>query len=102
MGQCLPLTEERKRLGLTQRQVADLMGVSPGRVSQIENGDLGERGSDVEPLRSGTGGSDADHLRLRKRSPSDRVSCCRSCIRATCSATDKRGRLIDMTIPGYA
>ncbi|WP_239336538.1 helix-turn-helix transcriptional regulator, partial [Frankia sp. CiP3] len=34
------LAEERKRLGLTQRQVADLMGVSPGRVSQIENGDL--------------------------------------------------------------
>jgi DNA-binding XRE family transcriptional regulator len=34
------LAEERKRLGLTQRQVADLMGVTPGRVSQIENGDL--------------------------------------------------------------
>ena len=34
------LSEERKRLGLTQRQVAELMGVTPGRVSQIENGDL--------------------------------------------------------------
>ncbi len=34
------LAEERKRLGLTQRQVAELMRVSPGRVSQIENGDL--------------------------------------------------------------
>jgi DNA-binding XRE family transcriptional regulator len=34
------LAEERKRLGLTQQQVADLMGVTPGRVSQIENGDL--------------------------------------------------------------
>ncbi|WP_327008020.1 helix-turn-helix transcriptional regulator [Dactylosporangium sp. NBC_01737] len=34
------LAEERKRLGLTQRQVADLMAVTPGRVSQIENGDL--------------------------------------------------------------
>ncbi|WP_051054514.1 helix-turn-helix domain-containing protein [Frankia sp. QA3] len=34
------LAEERKRLGLTQRQVAELMGVSPGRMSQIENGDL--------------------------------------------------------------
>jgi len=34
------LAEERKRLGLTQRQVADGMGVTPGRVSQIENGDL--------------------------------------------------------------
>ncbi len=34
------LAEERKRLGLTQRQVADLMGATPGRVSQIENGDL--------------------------------------------------------------
>ncbi len=34
------LAEERKRLGLTQRQIADRMGVTPGRVSQIENGDL--------------------------------------------------------------
>ncbi|WP_089156701.1 transcriptional regulator [Micromonospora sp. NBS 11-29] len=34
------LAEERKRLGLTQRQVAEIMGVTPGRVSQIENGDL--------------------------------------------------------------
>ena len=34
------LAEERKRLGLTQREVADRMGVTPGRVSQIENGDL--------------------------------------------------------------
>ncbi|MEU0559384.1 helix-turn-helix transcriptional regulator [Dactylosporangium sp. NPDC006015] len=34
------LAEEWKRLGLTQRQVADLIGVTPGRVSQIENGDL--------------------------------------------------------------
>jgi DNA-binding XRE family transcriptional regulator len=34
------LAEERKRLGLTQRDVAELMGVTPGRVSQIENGDL--------------------------------------------------------------
>ncbi|GAB3958491.1 transcriptional regulator [Micromonospora vulcania] len=34
------LAEERKRLGMTQRQVAELMGVTPGRVSQIENGDL--------------------------------------------------------------
>lgn len=34
------LAEERKRLGLTQRQVAELMAVTPDRVSQIENGDL--------------------------------------------------------------
>jgi DNA-binding XRE family transcriptional regulator len=34
------LAEERKRLGLTQRQVAEQMGVTPGRISQIENGDL--------------------------------------------------------------
>jgi DNA-binding XRE family transcriptional regulator len=34
------LAEERKRRGLTQREVADLMGVTPGRISQIENGDL--------------------------------------------------------------
>ncbi|NJP35856.1 helix-turn-helix domain-containing protein [Micromonospora thermarum] len=34
------LAEERKRLGLTQRDVAAAMGVTPGRISQIENGDL--------------------------------------------------------------
>lgn len=34
------LAEVRRRKGLTQRQVADEMGVSPGRVSQIEHGDL--------------------------------------------------------------
>jgi len=34
------LAEERKRLGLTQAQVAEQMGVTPGRISQIENGDL--------------------------------------------------------------
>ena len=34
------LAEERKRLGLTQKQVAASMGVTAGRVSQIENGDL--------------------------------------------------------------
>jgi hypothetical protein len=36
----LRLAEERTRLGLAQRQVAESKGVSPGRVSQIENGDL--------------------------------------------------------------
>ncbi len=34
------LAQERRRLGLTQREVAQAMGVTPGRVSQIENGDL--------------------------------------------------------------
>ena len=34
------LAEERKRVGLTQKQVAASMGVTAGRVSQIENGDL--------------------------------------------------------------
>ncbi|HWB37684.1 MAG TPA: helix-turn-helix transcriptional regulator, partial [Rugosimonospora sp.] len=34
------LAEERKRLGLTQRDVAEAMGVTAGRVSQIEHGDL--------------------------------------------------------------
>lgn len=33
------LAEMRKRQGLTQRQVAESMGVSVGRVSQIEHGD---------------------------------------------------------------
>ena len=34
------LAEVRRRKGLTQRQVADAMGVSTGRISQIEHGDL--------------------------------------------------------------
>ncbi len=34
------LAEERKRRGLAQSQVAQAMGVSPGRVSQIERGEL--------------------------------------------------------------
>jgi DNA-binding XRE family transcriptional regulator len=32
------LAEERKRHGLTQAQLADVMGITPGRVSQIERG----------------------------------------------------------------
>ena len=34
------LADMRKRRGLTQRQVAETMGVTVGRVSQIENGEL--------------------------------------------------------------
>jgi DNA-binding XRE family transcriptional regulator len=34
------LAEERKRHGLTQAQLAPAMGVTPGRVSQIERGEL--------------------------------------------------------------
>lgn len=34
------LAEERKRHGLTQAQLAQAMGVTPGRVSQIEHGEL--------------------------------------------------------------
>jgi ribosome-binding protein aMBF1 (putative translation factor) len=34
------LAEERKRHGLTQAQLAAAMGVSPGRVSQVERGEL--------------------------------------------------------------
>src|SRR5215831_14161913 len=34
------LAEERKRRGLTQAQLAQTMGVTPGRVSQIERGEL--------------------------------------------------------------
>ncbi|MBU6245483.1 MAG: helix-turn-helix domain-containing protein [Actinomycetales bacterium] len=34
------LAAVRRRKGLTQRQVAEAMGVSTGRVSQIEHGDL--------------------------------------------------------------
>jgi DNA-binding XRE family transcriptional regulator len=34
------LAELRRRRGLTQRQVAQIMGVTVGRVSQIESGEL--------------------------------------------------------------
>lgn len=34
------LAEERKRHGLTQAQLAKTMGVTPGRVSQIERGEV--------------------------------------------------------------
>jgi DNA-binding XRE family transcriptional regulator len=34
------LAEMRRRRGLTQRQVAQIMGVTVGRVSQIESGGL--------------------------------------------------------------
>jgi transcriptional regulator with XRE-family HTH domain len=34
------IAEERKRHGLTQAQHAHAMGVTPGRVSQIERGEL--------------------------------------------------------------
>jgi DNA-binding XRE family transcriptional regulator len=34
------LAEERKRHGLTQAQLAQAMGVTPGRVSQIERGEF--------------------------------------------------------------
>jgi DNA-binding XRE family transcriptional regulator len=34
------LAEERKQHGLTQAQLAETMGVTPGRVSQIERGEL--------------------------------------------------------------
>jgi transcriptional regulator with XRE-family HTH domain len=34
------LADERKQRGLTQAQLAEVMGVTPGRVSQIERGQL--------------------------------------------------------------
>jgi ribosome-binding protein aMBF1 (putative translation factor) len=34
------LAEERRQRGLTQAQLATTMGVTPGRVSQIERGEL--------------------------------------------------------------
>ena len=34
------LAEERKRLGFTEAGLAEIMGVSPGRVSQIERGEV--------------------------------------------------------------
>jgi DNA-binding XRE family transcriptional regulator len=45
------LPEMRKRCGLTQREVAQAMGVTVGRVSQIENGELsGRRLTVTSPL----------------------------------------------------
>ncbi|XVU22743.1 helix-turn-helix domain-containing protein [Actinoplanes sp. CA-054009] len=44
------IAEERKRLGMTHRQGAGLMGVSPGRVSQIENGELAVNGNDLRQI----------------------------------------------------
>jgi len=38
------LAEMRKRRGLTQEQVASRMGISVGRVSQIEGGDVSTQG----------------------------------------------------------
>ena len=34
------LADVRRRKGMTQREVAEAMGVSTGRISQIEHGDL--------------------------------------------------------------
>ncbi|RBQ20038.1 XRE family transcriptional regulator [Spongiactinospora rosea] len=34
------LAERRRSLGLSQTEVADLMGVTKGRISQIEHGDV--------------------------------------------------------------
>jgi len=42
------LAEQRKRLGFTQAGLADVMGATPGRVSQIEHGEV----STVEALAS--------------------------------------------------
>jgi DNA-binding XRE family transcriptional regulator len=40
------LAEERKRHGLTQAQLAEVMGITPGRVSQIERGEV----STLDPI----------------------------------------------------
>ena len=42
------LAEQRKRLGFTQAGLAEIMGVTPGRVSQIEHGEV----STVDALAS--------------------------------------------------
>jgi DNA-binding XRE family transcriptional regulator len=42
------LAEQRERLGFTQAGLAEILGVTPGRVSQIEHGEL----STVEALAS--------------------------------------------------
>jgi len=68
------LAEMRKRRGLTQRQVAQAMGVTVGRVSQIENGELDTNEVATLSRYARALGPNADHLRLRERPASDRVS----------------------------
>ena len=59
------LAEMRERRGLTQRQVAQAMGVTGGRVSQIENGELA--GIDVlDRYVSALGWGSADRRQLRR------------------------------------
>jgi DNA-binding XRE family transcriptional regulator len=60
------LAEERKRLGLTQRDVAQAMGITPGRVSQIENGDLDVNETSTKSRHSAV---------TRKRSARNSESC---------------------------
>lgn len=52
------LAEERKRRGLTQAQVADVMEVSPGRVSQIEGSEVATLDSIVRYVEALDGRSD--------------------------------------------
>lgn len=42
------LAEQRKRLGFTQAALAEIMGVTPGRVSQIEHGEVSTVGALAE------------------------------------------------------
>lgn len=46
------LTEMRKRAGLTQAEVAELMGVSQQRVSAIENGSIAELSTLADYIRA--------------------------------------------------
>lgn len=41
------LAEARRRRGMTQAQVAERMGVTPGRVSQIERGEVTDLGTEI-------------------------------------------------------
>jgi transcriptional regulator with XRE-family HTH domain len=59
------LAEMRQRRGLTQRQVAQAMGVTVGRISQIENGNLA--GIDVLDRYVSALGGLADRRTLRGR-----------------------------------
>ncbi len=49
------LAEERKRLGLTQRQVAELMGVTPGRSVRSRTAIWRPTRSRPESVRASTG-----------------------------------------------
>lgn len=60
------LAEQRRRLGFTQAGLAEIMGVTPGRVSQIEHGEVS---TDVTPHNSSLAIRRPRDLRGKPRRP---------------------------------